>query len=124
MPIITADQIAGADMSMFCPIGNNNSVTLISQSHHSLCIGSNKITYDPITVGACIRNEQTIKRYRMDLDEIIAAAKDAVDNHGFKALVLQSGEDYWYDDAKLELHCCVLRLLMKRFLMNCVPIPI
>ncbi len=37
----------------------------------------------------------------MTIEEIIAAAKNAVDNFGFKALVLQSGEDYWYDDEKL-----------------------
>jgi biotin synthase len=43
-----------------------------------------------------------IKRYRMSVDKVISAAKEAVDKHGFKALVLQSGEDYWYDDLKLE----------------------
>ncbi|MCK4870396.1 MAG: [FeFe] hydrogenase H-cluster radical SAM maturase HydE [Gammaproteobacteria bacterium] len=48
-----------------------------------------------------IRHDKNIPRYRMSIDEIIAAAKDAVDTHGFKALVLQSGEDYWYDDEKL-----------------------
>ena len=48
-----------------------------------------------------IRNERDLPRYRMSIEEIIAAAKDAVDKHGFKALVLQSGEDLWYDDAKL-----------------------
>jgi biotin synthase len=49
-----------------------------------------------------IRNDGEIERYRMNVDEIIAAAKEAVDQHGFKALVLQSGEDFWYDDEKLE----------------------
>jgi biotin synthase len=48
-----------------------------------------------------IRNAKTIPRYRMDVNEIIAAAKNAVDNYGFKAIVLQSGEDYWYDETKL-----------------------
>jgi len=48
-----------------------------------------------------IRNSRFLKRYRMTIEEIIAAAKNAVDNFGFKALVLQSGEDYWYDDEKL-----------------------
>jgi biotin synthase len=48
-----------------------------------------------------IRKERDLPRYRMSIEEIIAAAKDAVDKHGFKALVLQSGEDLWYDDNKL-----------------------
>ncbi|CAL7962502.1 biotin synthase [Gammaproteobacteria bacterium] len=48
-----------------------------------------------------IRNERDLPRYRMSIKEIITAAKDAVNKHGFKALVLQSGEDLWYDDAKL-----------------------
>jgi len=48
-----------------------------------------------------IRRERSIERYRMSVDEIITVAKNAVDKHGFKALVLQSGEDLWYDEAKL-----------------------
>ena len=48
-----------------------------------------------------IREPRDIKRYRMTVNEIVAAAKKAVDKHGFKALVFQSGEDYWYDDDKL-----------------------
>jgi biotin synthase len=48
-----------------------------------------------------IRKERDLHRYRMSIEEIITTAKDAVDTHGFKALVLQSGEDMWYDDAKL-----------------------
>ena len=55
--------------------------------------------------GSChycgIRHEQDIARYRMSVDEIIAVAKMAVDDYDFKALVLQSGEDLWYDDEKL-----------------------
>ena len=49
-----------------------------------------------------IRKDRELTRYRMDIDEIINAAKEAVDEYGFKALVLQSGEDYWYKDADLE----------------------
>ncbi|OGT08016.1 MAG: [FeFe] hydrogenase H-cluster radical SAM maturase HydE [Gammaproteobacteria bacterium RBG_16_37_9] len=48
-----------------------------------------------------IRKDQELPRYRMSIEEIISAAKEAVDEYGFKALVLQSGEDFWYDDAKL-----------------------
>lgn len=48
-----------------------------------------------------IRCTHAIPRYRMSIDEILAAARDAVDKHGFKAIVLQSGEDLWYDTEKL-----------------------
>ena len=37
-----------------------------------------------------------LKRYRMSKDEILTAVKDAVEKYGFKALVLQSGEDDGY----------------------------
>ncbi|MBU1036545.1 [FeFe] hydrogenase H-cluster radical SAM maturase HydE [Patescibacteria group bacterium] len=48
-----------------------------------------------------IRKSCRIPRYRMSLEEIIKTAKSAVNNFGFKALVLQSGEDFWYDEKKL-----------------------
>jgi biotin synthase len=48
-----------------------------------------------------IRRERKIKRYRMKEEEIIKIAKYAVKKYGFKALVLQSGEDFWYDEKKL-----------------------
>lgn len=48
-----------------------------------------------------IRKDKNIERYRMSHDEIIEAASYAVKELGFKALVLQSGEDFWFDDEKL-----------------------
>jgi len=48
-----------------------------------------------------IRSESSIERYRMEPDEIIKVAQRAVDELGFKALVLQSGEDTCYDEEKL-----------------------
>jgi biotin synthase len=45
-----------------------------------------------------IRQENEIKRFRIEPEEIINIAKKAVKNYGFKALVLQSGEDYFYTD--------------------------
>lgn len=48
-----------------------------------------------------IRKDKDIKRYRMKVDDIINTAKKAVSEHGFKALVLQSGEDDYYDETKL-----------------------
>lgn len=35
----------------------------------------------------------SLQRYRMSDEEVIAAAGEAIEKHGFKALVLQSGED-------------------------------
>ncbi|MEI8176334.1 MAG: radical SAM protein, partial [Candidatus Omnitrophota bacterium] len=43
-----------------------------------------------------------ITRYRMSPDEIISTAVYAVRELGFKALVLQAGEDTWYNDEILE----------------------
>jgi biotin synthase len=49
-----------------------------------------------------IRNgNDKLARYRMSAEEIIDAAAAAVNKLGFKALVLQSGEDDWYDEEKL-----------------------
>jgi len=48
-----------------------------------------------------IRKDRLLKRYRMDVSEIVNVARRAVKKLGFKALVLQSGEDYWYDEEKL-----------------------
>ena len=42
-----------------------------------------------------------LERYRLMPDEIVQLAEEAVNKHGFKALVLQSGEDLWYSDEKL-----------------------
>ena len=49
-----------------------------------------------------IRKSSDIGRYRMGPDEIIESARHAVKELGFKALVLQSGEDFSYDDDLLE----------------------
>ncbi len=49
-----------------------------------------------------IRNENaTLQRYRIDTDEIVDIADNAVNKLGFKALVLQSGENVWYTTEKL-----------------------
>ena len=47
------------------------------------------------------RDNSAVGRYRMTEDEILDAVEYAVKELGFKALVLQSGEDPWYDEAKL-----------------------
>jgi len=47
------------------------------------------------------KDNAALTRYRMSLEEILTAVRVAVREHGFKALVLQSGEDDWYDEEKL-----------------------
>ena len=47
----------------------------------------------------------------MSVDEIIEVAQHAVDEYGFKALVLQSGEDPWYDEKKLVKIVSTLRAM-------------
>jgi biotin synthase len=47
------------------------------------------------------RDNKSLTRFRMSIDEILEAVGYAVNTLGFKALVLQSGEDHWYDDDKL-----------------------
>lgn len=43
----------------------------------------------------------SLKRYRMTPEELIETANLAISDFKFKALVLQSGEDTWYDQVKL-----------------------
>jgi len=45
--------------------------------------------------GISLQNHSA-KRYRMSREEILEAARQAIDEYGFKALVLQSGEDSGY----------------------------
>jgi biotin synthase len=47
------------------------------------------------------RDHQGLERYRLSIDEIVSAVEFAVNQLGFKALVLQSGEDLWYTEDKL-----------------------
>jgi len=47
------------------------------------------------------KSNSALTRYRMEVDEIVNVAVEAAEKLGFKALVLQSGEDVWYDDTKL-----------------------
>jgi biotin synthase len=48
-----------------------------------------------------IRKENKVPRYRLNSKEIIDTAFDAVENEGYKLLVLQSGEDDSYSDQDL-----------------------
>ncbi len=54
---------------------------------------------------------KTLKRYRMSKEEIIEAALRAIDDYGFKALVLQSGED---PDCRIDELCEAIREIKRR----------
>lgn len=47
------------------------------------------------------QGNKNIKRFRMSIKEIVGTAVSAVKKKGYKLLVLQSGEDYFYNDEKL-----------------------
>jgi biotin synthase len=47
------------------------------------------------------RDNETNKRYRMSVPEIVKVADEAVNKIGYKMLVLQSGVDKWYTDKML-----------------------
>lgn len=59
---------------------------------HGIIEFSNYCKNDCVYCGIRKSNAE-LKRYRMTEEEILAAATEAIDQHGFKALVLQSGED-------------------------------
>lgn len=67
---------------------------------HGILEFSNYCRNDCLYCGLRSSNS-SLPRYRMDIDEIVAAADFAVKELKFKALVLQSGEDPWYDEEKL-----------------------
>jgi biotin synthase len=68
---------------------------------HGIIEFSNYCKNDCIYCGLRKEN-QKIKRYRMSIDEIIKTADEAANKKGYKLLVLQSGEDYFYTDEMLE----------------------
>lgn len=53
-----------------------------------------------------------LKRYRMSDEEILAAVDEAVNKHGFKALVLQSGED---PEFTVERSALLIKEIKRRF---------
>ncbi|MFH1542220.1 MAG: radical SAM protein, partial [bacterium] len=56
-------------------------------------------------------HNKDITRYRMTKQEILDAAYEAIETHGFKALVLQSGEDKHYS---IDALCEIVREIKKR----------
>jgi biotin synthase len=62
-------------------------------------------------------DNKKVERYRMSPEEIKKTAINAIKNLGYKMIVLQSGEDYWYDDDKLFWLIKEIRKEAKRFLL-------
>ena len=91
------------------------------ESLNELCSAANRIRKDKLDNACCVhgiiefsnncmndclycgirKGNQAIRRYRMTKDEILDAVDFAVEKLGFKALVLQSGEDSFYTDDML-----------------------
>ncbi len=67
---------------------------------HGIIEFSNYCSVDCLYCGLR-KSNGSLPRYRMSVEEIIEAARFSVDDLGFKALVLQSGEDSWYTLEKL-----------------------
>jgi biotin synthase len=79
----------------------------LRQKHHknSCCVhGIIEISNDcRANCGYCgiAAGNQNINRYRLSGEQILEAARQAIEIHGFKALVLQSAEDSGYDIKEL-----------------------
>jgi biotin synthase len=67
---------------------------------HGIIEFSNFCKNDCFYCGLRMENKK-LKRYRMSIDEIVKRADWAVNKKGYKLLVLQSGEDYFYTDDML-----------------------
>lgn len=96
------------DFRLSRPAGNlYERANSLRQKHHgNSCCVHGIIEFSNHCRANCLycgirKDNKALTRYRMSPDEIIAAAEEAVNLHKFKALVLQSGEDLWYDEEKL-----------------------
>ncbi|OGS23056.1 MAG: [FeFe] hydrogenase H-cluster radical SAM maturase HydE [Elusimicrobia bacterium RIFOXYA2_FULL_39_19] len=77
---------------------------------HGIIEFSNYCKHNCLYCGLRKDNKQ-LKRYQMEPDEIIQSAADAINLHGFKALVLQSGED---DSYTAEIMGSVVKSIMEK----------
>ncbi|MCF6148433.1 MAG: [FeFe] hydrogenase H-cluster radical SAM maturase HydE [Candidatus Kuenenia sp.] len=57
------------------------------------------------------RDSNDIQRYRMRPDEIVNSVYDAVNRRGYKLIVLQSGDDFYYTDDML---CDIIRKIKEK----------
>ena len=58
------------------------------------------------------KENRALPRYRMSIDEIVDTAEMAVHKKGYKLLVLQSGEDYFYTT---EILCEIIKKIKKKY---------
>lgn len=90
-----------SDLKLLFDTANN----IRQKEHSNACCVHGIIEFSNFCRNNCfycgIRTQRNIKRYRMSVEEIVGFARYAVQKLGFKALVLQSGEDYWYNENKL-----------------------
>lgn len=77
---------------------------------HGIIEFSNYCKNDCFYCGLRCENKN-LKRYRMTIDEIVNAASQAVNLKGYKLLVLQSGEDFFYSD---EMLCKIIRKIKEK----------
>lgn len=78
---------------------------------HGIIEISNICRRDCLYCGISKRNK-SLKRYRMSREEIIAAAGQAIKKYGFKAIVLQSGEDCGF---KIEELASIIKEIRKKY---------
>lgn len=106
-------ELSKEDMLFLLNLKNPNEFKLLyefannlrQKEHDNACCVHGIIEFSNYCKNDCyycgIRNSRNIKRYRMSPKQIIDIVKHAVKQLGFKALVLQSGEDSWYNEEKL-----------------------
>ncbi|MBU2103221.1 MAG: radical SAM protein, partial [Candidatus Omnitrophica bacterium] len=77
-----------------------NANNVRQKTHGNACCVHGILEFSNVCEQNCfycgIRKGKRLKHYRMSSGEIIGAARYAAEELGFKALVLQSGEDSWY----------------------------
>ncbi|MFH0956444.1 MAG: radical SAM protein [Candidatus Aenigmatarchaeota archaeon] len=104
-----------ADLMVLLSSGGREETKLLSgaanalrqREHDNACCVHGIIEFSNFCTQDCIycgirKGSRKAKRYRMSEEEIVEAARHAAKDLSFKAIVLQSGEDPWYDDGKLE----------------------
>lgn len=90
------------EIEFMCQTANNIRHRTLDNSCcvHGILEFSNICWQDCLYCGIRTSNDK-IKRMRLGVDEIISSAKEAVDDHGFKTLLIQSGEDRSFSDDDL-----------------------
>jgi len=78
---------------------------------HGIIEFSNYCTADCLYCGIR-KSNKALNKYRMTEDEIFFTVREAVEKYGFKAIVLQSGEDPYFDVEKLS---ALIRRIRKAF---------